>query len=54
MDMDERIAEMTLAIQQLTHTMNSIEMNQQKRVMPIHSHERNTEGTPCRLDISDF
>ena len=29
-------------------------MNQQRGGMFIHSHERTTEGTPCKLDISDF
>ena len=54
MNTDERFAEMALAIQQLTHAVTRIEMNQQERGMPIHNHERNTEDRNLRLDVSDF
>ena len=54
MSIDERFAEMALAIQQLTHTVTRLEMNQQERGIPIHNHERNTEDKTLRIDVSDF
>ena len=42
MNMEERFTEMALAIQQLTHAVTRIEMNQQERVVPAHNHERTT------------
>ena len=54
MNIDERFAEMALAIQQLTQVVTRIEMNQQERGMPMHNHERNTEDKTLRLDVYDF
>ena len=52
--MDEMFDEMTLAIQQLTHTVMKIEMNQRERVVPPRNHERTTENKTLRLDVADF
>ena len=54
MNTDERFAEMALAIQQLTHTVARLEVNQQERGMPVHHHERNTEDRTLRIDVSKF
>ena len=54
MSADERFAEMTLTIQQLTHTVAMMAMNQQERVAPAHHHERNTEDRTMRIDVTEF
>ena len=54
MNTDERFAEMALAIQQLTHAMARLEVNEQERGTPVHNHERNTEDRTLRIDVSEF
>ncbi|XP_057522661.1 uncharacterized protein LOC130802668 [Amaranthus tricolor] len=54
MNLDERFAEMTLAIQQLAHTVTKIDMNQRERIVHTRNHERTTENKTLRLDVANF
>ena len=54
MNTDEKLAEMSLTIQQLAQTMNRMQVDLQERGIPMHNHERNTEDKTLRLDVSDF
>ena len=54
MSTDERFAEMALAIQQLTHTVARMAMNQQERVAPVPHHDRNTEDRTMKIDVTEF
>ena len=52
MNTDERLDEMSLAIQQLTHNMARL-MNQQGDI-PVQHPERNTEDRTIRVEVSEF
>ena len=54
MNLDEKFSEMTLAIQQLTHTVTKINMNQRERIVHARNNERTTENETLRLDVADF